>query len=274
MARSTAPRLAMWALTLVALSGCLEYSPHALPTDSSERDLNAKAIALLHVRGPADPARPLRLAVIGDVHNSYEELDAAIERVNAIGGIELVVQLGDFTHLGTLQEFRLSKERFDRLRVPYLVTIGNHDLLGRGGAIFDRMFGARDVAFVHRGVRFVFLDTNSREYGLGAGVPRLDWLAAELRQGDAGLQAVSPQRTILFAHVPPISADFDADLEPAYHALLRGSRAVAAFYGHDHRFERGEQEEVPYWIADSLDRRSLLVVTVSDDAVQVEREVF
>lgn len=180
-AASSARRCAaLSSLVALTLASCLEYSPNALPTDDSERDLNRKAIARLQTQPPG-AADAIRFAVVGDVHYSYDQLGDAVDRLNAIDGIEFVVQIGDFTDVGTVQEYRLAKGRFDALRVPYLVVLGNHDMLGRGDEIFDRMFGMRDGTFDYRGARFLMVDTNSREYGFGGEVPRLDSLANALR---------------------------------------------------------------------------------------------
>lgn len=265
---------ALSSLVALTLASCLEYSPNALPTDDSERDLNRKAIARLQAQPPG-AADAIRFAVVGDVHYSYDELDYAVDRLNAMEGIEFVVQVGDFTDVGTVQEYRLAKDRFDALRVPYLVVLGNHDMLGRGDEIFDRMFGMRDGTFDYRGARFLMVDTNSREYGFGGGVPRLESLADALHSQESAASApalASP--TFLFSHVPPTSSDFDPDLVPQFVTLLQQGGVTGAFYGHEHSFREGYEGGVPWWIVDAVARRTLLVVTVHGEEVLVEREPF
>ncbi len=261
-------------LVALTLASCLEYSPNALPTADAERDLNRKAITRLQAQ-PRGAADAIRFAVVGDVHYSYDELGDAVDRLNAMEGVDFVVQIGDLTDVGTIQEYRLAKGRFDALRVPYLVVLGNHDMLGRGDEIFDRMFGMRDGTFEYRAARFLMIDTNSREYGFGEGVPRLASLAAALHV-DEGAASAPPLAapTFLFAHVPPTSSDFDPDQLPQFLGLLQQGRVTGAFYGHEHSCREGYEGGVPWWIVDAVARRTLLVVAVHGNEVVVEREPF
>jgi 3',5'-cyclic AMP phosphodiesterase CpdA len=257
-------------LAVVASVACLEYSPHALPDDASERNLNAKAIRRIVAQPP--PAE-LRFAVIGDTQLFYDEAEDAVARLNAVEDLAFAVQIGDLTHFGVVQEFRLMNEILDRLHAPHLVVVGNHDLLGNGGQIYDRMFGPRDFEFAWGAHRFVFLDTNSREYGF-EGVPRLGWLEAQLLDdGRPAVQDAAGGRTFVFAHVPPDDGDFHPDLRPDYLALVREGGVGKAFYGHQHRPRDGDHEGVPFHVADALDGRTVVVVTVraGDGGVDVER---
>jgi Icc protein len=151
--RSIVPAAALLA------AACLEFTPHALPGDS-DRDVHERALERL---ATADAGRTgAVVALVGDVQRRSDEAADAVAAIDARGDVDLVIQLGDFTDLGTIDEFELMKAIFDRLDAPYLVTLGNHDLLGNGERIFTAMFGPPNLAFTFARTRFVLLDTNSR----------------------------------------------------------------------------------------------------------------
>ena len=140
---------------LLLLAGCLEFSPHALPTDDDERDLHAKTLAALPSAGDGS----LVVAALGDTQTHYDEAEDAVDAINARGDVDLVVQLGDLTDLGTLDEFRAMHSVLDGLQAPWLVVVGNHDLLGNGRRIYERMFGPVNTAFTFGGTRFLLRGT-------------------------------------------------------------------------------------------------------------------
>lgn len=253
------------AALLVALApACLEleYSPHAIVLDPSERGLHATALARLAAADPG-PGAPFRFAVIGDTHLAFEDSEDAVEHLNARDDLAFVVHLGDLTHVGLVLEFRRMNAVLARLRVPYLVVVGNHDLLGTGGETYARMFGPRNLAFTHGGVRFLMFDSNSRQAGFRGDVPDVSWLAAQAAGDRAPL--------VLLSHVPPGTSDFDPGLLARYDALLAAG-GVASFHAHEHgpRFE--ERRGTPVWITDCMENRSYLLATVGEGgALAVER---
>ncbi len=255
------------ALAACVLSlGCLEYSPHALPTDSSERDLNAKAIERLIA---APPAGPLRIAVVGDTQRYFDDTHDLVAAINARDDVQLVVQVGDFAHVGILLEYRLTKDLFDRLRVPYLVVAGYHDLLGNGGAIYRAMFGPTNFAFTLGRVRLVFFDSNSSMHDFDGTVPDLAWLNAAL--------APSPdhERALAFSHVPAGAPDFDGALTAPLLALLGASRVELSLHSHAHEHQAYEHGGVRVVVVDSVDHRSYVLVTQRHDGgFDFERVAF
>jgi 3',5'-cyclic AMP phosphodiesterase CpdA len=232
-----------------ALAACLSYSPHEVPF--SGRNLRAEKLAALESR-PA-PAR-LRFAVVGDVQGWYDDAWDAVRLLNGVEDLAFVVQAGDFTDLGRSHEFRQMGQVFEALAVPWFVVVGNHDLLGNGGTIFDELFGPRNTDFTYARTRFVLLDTNSREYGFAGAVPDLAWLEQRL--------APSPDhdRVVVLSHVAPWSSDFDPGLRDAFVAQLGSARVALSIHAHEHSYAAQEHEGVPYFVADAVVNRTLLLV--------------
>jgi 3',5'-cyclic AMP phosphodiesterase CpdA len=248
-------RARAWLLVAI-LAGCLEYSPHQLPTDPDEQDLNRKGVERIVSR----PVERLLFAVIGDTQRGFDEAEDAIEAINGRDDIQFVVQIGDFTNVGLWLEYRLMNETFARLRVPYLVVVGIHDLLGNGGAIYASMFGPTNFAFTHGRVRFVMYDSNSRYYDFDGTVPDVAWVAEQL--------APSPEhdRALAFAHIAPGQGlDFDDALTAPLLAILASGGVDLSIHGHAHRYDAYERAGVRIVLADSVEHDSYLLVSQRPD---------
>lgn len=241
-------------LALALLAGCLEYSPHQLATDGSEQDLNRKAIE----RILAQPVARISFAVVGDTQRSFDEARDAIDAINQRDDVQFVVQIGDFTNVGLWLEFREMNEIFGRLRVPYVVVIGNHDWFSNGGAIYHSMFGPTNFVFTHARVRFVVYDSNSVSHDFDGTVPDVAWVAEQVAPGP------DHDRVLALAHIAPGGGSlFDDRLTEPLLAALAG--VDLSIHGHAHRFDFFEREGVPILIADSAEHRSFLVVSQGPD---------
>jgi predicted phosphodiesterase len=248
---------------LALLAACLEWSPHQLPTDESERDLNRKAVE----RIVATPVDRLRFAVVGDTQRSFDHAEDVVEALNRRDDIQFVVQMGDFANVGLWLEFREMNEIFSRLDVPYLVVVGVHDLFSNGRAIYEEMFGPRDFAFTHGRVRFVVFDDNSGRHE--GGVPDVAWIEAALAPSS------DHDRALAFSHVPLGHGGVDAALSPLVEAALAEGGVEISFHSHAHRFEIFERGGLTFVIADSVDHRSYVVVSQGEDgAFDLEKVDF
>lgn len=257
---------ALLLLLVLPLAACLEFSPHELPQDSSERDLHRKALEALSARSDD---LSLRFAAVGDTQLEFNHAEDFVAAVNQRDDLDFVVQLGDFTNYGLTFEYEVMNRIFARLRVPYFVLAGNHDLLGNGQAIYEHMFGPRDLAFTHARVRLVLLDTNSHEHRYTPDVPDLAWLAEQLAPDPAHDEA------IVMGHCGPDVFEFNPDLREPYLTLLRGAGVTLSLHAHAHHFESREHDGVMVVTADAVHGRSYLVVTrVPGGGFGVERVPF
>jgi Icc protein len=257
-------RCATLVAVLVGGAACLEYSPHEVRLDSSERDLHEKALATLQ----ASPSpSPLRFAVVGDTQIQFEDAEEVVRALKARDDLAFVVQVGDFTHWGLADEFQIMNRIFAELPIPYFVVVGIHDLLGTGRLVYEEMFGPVNFAFTHGGVRFALLDSNSREYGFDGRVPDLAWLAAQL--------APSPEhaRAVVISHAPPDNPDFDPDLRADYFRVLREGGATLSLHGHAHVYRTTQVDGVQVVVADDVAGRSYLVVTAAEGGGFVHERV-
>lgn len=240
-----------------------------------------------------DPLAGYRFAVMGDqralADGEWQALLARIEAEDAQGPVPLAFLLdtGDIVQDGR------HADQFARLRgildagprLPYLVSVGNHEVAGnRPGPAREhvaRFLSASDpslaanrlyFAQIVGSVRFLFLDTNDLVYGdrgegregtqLGLrGRAQMAWLVDELARPPAGVRA-----TIAVMHHPILSTSsmhrgqaiglwgmtYEGRTLPD---ILADGGVDVIFTGHTHTYER--------FLLRRSDGRSLRLVNIS-----------
>ena len=157
-------RLAWILAVLFGSTSCedlFEYSPNQVFDTDTEINLNAKNLEWL-LSTPGDDT--VTIAFIGDSQRFYDELTNFIDTVNQLPNVDFVLLAGDISDFGLLEEFELINEKFTGLNKPYIGVIGNHDVLGKGDEVFERMFGPLNFSFSYQDVKFILHNTNSKEY--------------------------------------------------------------------------------------------------------------
>ena len=81
--------------------------------------------------------------------------------------IDFVIHGGDMSDFGVTDEFLWQRDIMNKLRVPYVALIGNHDCLGTGEETYQMCIRARCLvnAFLFGGISFIFLDEILRFFG-------------------------------------------------------------------------------------------------------------
>ena len=159
---SNMKRLAIALLAAATATACqVDYHPYDTRIDG-ECGINAKNIARIEASTAGKSA--IRFAVISDTQRWYDETREAVSALNARGDIDFVLHTGDMADFGMKAEFERQRDILNRLHVPYVVLLGNHDCLATGEEIFRTIFGDFNTAFTAGNVRILCLNTNALEF--------------------------------------------------------------------------------------------------------------
>jgi len=136
-------------------------------------------------------AGPYTFAVAGDLLGDGDLVYRLVEEVSLTAS-EFLVLLGN---LSAGEEPRDDLARVARilatLPIPVYATVGYEDISDGGDRVFRELFGPTDVAFLHKQVRFLLLDSADAVLV----TTQFDWIAAQLGQEQAG--------SLLFTSTPP-----------------------------------------------------------------------
>ncbi len=207
------------------------------------------------VRRPAAPGTPFRFLAFGDSGNG-SNTQRALARIMRDARPDLVIHVGDLVYPnGDARDYpRNFFEPYREMivRVPFMPSLGNHDVAtGRGGPFLD-VFALprngpagvepeRNYWFDFGDARYVALDTNRAE--AGGAVPESDmrdrvapWLRGVLT--DCGRRW-----KFVFCHHPPYSNSTHGPQEQAYMRdlfvpVFDACGVDVVFAGHNHLYER------------------------------------
>jgi Icc protein len=255
---------------MLAFGACekFEYSPNEVKLEESEQDLNQKNIdKIMSMR--LDQKSTFRIAVISDTQRFYDELDEVVDAINSRNDFDFVVLNGDITDFGIAKEYRWINERMQKLKVPFITVLGNHDCQGNGKKIYKAMYGPYDFT-VNIGLnRLFFINTNSLEFN--DPVPDLNFFRGALSD------TANFDKALVFAHIAPFDPDFNRDLEPEFTRISSQGKVQVSLHGHQHGYQEPKQpyhDGVNYVIVGSIQKRFYEEVTVSKDQVKLNHITF
>ena len=242
----------------IVIIGCnnMSYSPYAFDPNSNLYNLNESSIERIntHIFTPSDT---ISFILLGDVQNFYDETFDIVQFINETEDVDFLIQDGDFTDFGTEAEFQEMNNILSGLEVPYLTVLGNHDCIANGVHIYKRMFGSLNYSFIVNRLKFVFINTNSREFNFNGSAPDIEWLEKEL------MPDTSFDYAVVTCHVPPVSFDFDKNLYKDFiESLSENSNVLMELNGHRHGYNYSEFNEVPYINSISADEKSYIRINI------------
>jgi len=95
--------------------------------------------------------------------NLVTNLDKAIERINKISDVDLVVHTGNVTQNSYKEEFRIAKEKTDNLKYPYIVVPGYTDSKPLFWDYWKQNFGDFDPLFENEKIYFQGLNSTTQD---------------------------------------------------------------------------------------------------------------
>ena len=169
-------------------------------------------------------------AVISDTQRRYDDTREIISDINSRHEVDFVINLGDLTDFGETKEFIWMRDVLGKLKKPCVSLIGNHDCLGTGEKVYKKIFGEENFSFTAGFVRFVCLNTNSREYDHTTAVPDFTFIENEIENFPSETSA-----TIVAMHAPPGSEQFDNNISSLFEKeILKFPNLLFCLHGHTH----------------------------------------
>jgi predicted phosphodiesterase len=290
----------LWA----ACDNLLEYHPYEGKIDG-ETGILAKNVA--RIEAACQGRRTIRFAFITDTQRYYDDTHDVVNLLNARTDLDFVVHGGDLTDFGATDEFEWMRDELNRLRVPYVTVIGNHDCIGHGEDIYETVFGPENYGFTAGSVRFECLNTVALEYDYSNPVPDFTFMKTERERVDS-LNRLTPDsitHTVFVMHAAPGDEQFNNNVSEAFNyytaqypgltddapqytaSLLRpspvsadtllGSKLLSfCVYGHTHNYniKLPFSNGILYYNCASIHKREYFLFTIDDSGYDFERIFF
>lgn len=194
-----------------------------------------------------------KIMIISDIHSSYEELDSLVSTINKN---DLLLITGDVTNLGLTREYDLLNSILKKIKIPFLVSVGNHDLLNEGEENFSRLFGSFNFFVDSLDHRFIIYNNNTWE-STSKNYYSNEWLQETLSE--------SVKQNIILSHVPFDDKDrFTNQFIIETKNMFNDNNVILTFNGHNHNYNKTEYENFIQYTVGAIDKKYYLLMSVDE----------
>lgn len=257
---------AFFIFTLLVLASCNALDVHPYDCDiEGERDINARNAR--KITEALDSAREFRFAFISDTQRWYDQTQAAVKSING-RSVDFVVHGGDLSDFGATKEFLWQRDILNRLNVPWIAALGNHDCLGSGESAFEAIFGVSNFHFRAGNVLFVFLNTNALEYEYDTPVPDFTYMTNLLKNIPEGVE-----KTVFVMHARPFADVFNNNVAHVFDLYTREFPNVQFYlFGHEHKIMEKDlfNTGLMYYGVCNIDKRKYYIFTIKENGYGYE----
>ena len=244
----------------LSCSDMIEYSP----LDVDIKTIEFNKINTARITDGVVISDTLKIAVFSDVHQNIDHMADAIQSINSQPGISFIFSAGDITTTGLTQEFEWYYEVAKTSRYPVITCIGNHDCLGNGSEVFERLFGPPDMSFILGKYKFILFSNIVWENSQNS--PRYEWLKEELSD--------TSHYNILLFHIPPKAGELGDLHRMIYNQVVDSTNTILSIHGHFHRYEEYYHNGVHTLISEAVDHREYYVISLIDKQAIIKRINF
>lgn len=209
----------------------------------------------------------IRFAVISDTQRWYDETEDEIADINKHLDIDFVIHCGDQSDFGITKEFEWQRAILQKLKMPFVVLLGNHDCIGSGKEVYRRMYGPENFSFKAGSTLFVCMDTNALEYDFSSPVPDFDFIRSF--RWDRSVC----ENTVVAMHVCPFSDEFNNNVADAFNYYIHNLRnPLFCIYGHGHETKVSDLfgDGLLYYQITCAKHRQYYIFTIKDGGYDYE----
>lgn len=231
-----------------------------------ERAINNKNIGIIEekLRGK----KSFKFAFISDTQRWYDDTEDAVKDINKRNDLDFVIHGGDVSDFGLTDEFLWQRDILNKLKVPYIVIVGNHDHLANGEEVFAKVFGESKNSFMAGNVKIVYLDTNALEFDYSHPIPDFQFIRDE-----NNLENKEHQKTIFAMHARPYSEQFNNNVADIFHdEIKKYPNLLFCLNGHDHSLKITDifEDGILYFGVPNIAKRSYFIFTITEDTYEHE----
>lgn len=263
--------ISRWLLALIIfyLASCdmIEYHPYDTDLDNEHLHVNEKQLARLSEMTPDSDT--LRFIWTGDTQRFYEETEAFVTAVNKTSGVDFVLHGGDLTDYGMKQEYLWMDDMLKELTIPYMVIVGNHDLVALGQSIYECIYGPTNFSFVYNRTKFMCLNTNVLGYDYTEPIPDFDYIKTSVNDSIE----YEYDRTIVAFHSNPGGLEFNNNVADYFHSSIKQSKHLMfCLHAHAHNIQVNDyfNDGTIYYGCDDMESRTYMLFTVIGDSYSYE----
>lgn len=260
-------RILYWIGCVFALTGCslIDYHPYDVHIEG-ETEVNAHHIA--QIEEACLNKETIKFITMGDSQRWFDETEDFVKAVNQRTDIDFVIHGGDMSDFGITDEFLWQRNVMNRLHVPYVALLGNHDCLGTGEETFTEVFGEPNFSFIAGRVKFVCLNTNAIEYDYSRPIPDFEFMENAMSERREDFD-----RTVVSMHIRPYCDEFNNNVARVFQRYVSEMPGILfCTAAHEHKLYEEDifDDGIMYYMSDCMKHRNYNVFTITPTGYEHE----